>query len=491
MALVVYDSLTQKKTEFVPLNPPDVKIYVCGPTVYDLLHVGNFRGPIVFNFIRNWLESHKYKVTYHCNFTDVDDKIIDRAQKDSVSPLDLAEKYIGEYKTDYARLGLKPQDLNPKVTESMPEIISMIETLIQNQKAYQVGSDVNFSIRSFSEYGKLSHRNPDDMKTAVRIDKDERKKDPLDFALWKSAKPGEPSWKSPWGEGRPGWHIECSAMIQKNLGETIDIHGGGLDLVFPHHENEIAQSEGATGKPFVKYWLHWNMINFGGAKMSKSLGNIRTGRGFMEQYTAEVLKYMMLTVHYRSTLDLSEESVHQSLAGLARIYSALALADSILEIRTASGGASVGLSATSPISEACNSAWTRATEAFDDDFNTAEALARLFEIVRLFNSKVRHGQKMTPETVAIARDFKEFTSRFGRLMSIFLEKPSDYLRALDDKLLEHMGVARAVVDAKVSERAQARNAKDWKKSDEIRDELTKWGISVFDSATGSLWEVTK
>lgn len=488
MSLQIYNSMTQKKEAFAPLAPPTVKMYVCGPTVYGLLHVGNFRGPIVMNFVRNWLEALGYQVTYHANFTDVDDKIIDRANKDKVPAQELAEKYIGEYRADYKRLGLRPHDLNPKVTESMDEIVEMIGELIKKDKAYVAGADVNYSIRSFKEYGKLSHRNPDDMLTAVRIERDEKKKDPLDFALWKAAKPGEPSWPSPWGPGRPGWHIECSAMIHKNLGETIDIHGGGMDLIFPHHENEIAQSEGCTGKVFVKTWMHWNMINFSGAKMSKSVGNIVTGREFMEQYTPEVLKYMTLAVHYRSTLDLSDDSVDLAVSGLARIYSALACADSVLASAKA---ANVAAAENSDVKKAADEAWTKAKESFNDDFNTAEAMARLFEVVRVFNSKVKRGQKATPPLAANARDFKEFIGKFAQLMAIFQESPEAYLRSLDDRLLKRQGLERAAVDAKVAERKKARDAKDFKRSDELRDELVKLGISVADTPEGSFWEVAK
>lgn len=486
MSLKIFNSLTQKKEVFEPLEPGKVKMYVCGPTVYGLLHVGNFRGPIVSHFMRNWLEALGYQVTYHCNFTDVDDKIINRAHEENLSPEEVAEKYIAAYREDYARLGLRPPDKTPRVTETMDEIVEMIEGLIEKQKAYPTNGDVNYSIRSFAEYGKLSHRNPDDMLTAVRIERDEKKKDPLDFALWKSAKPEEPHWPSPWGEGRPGWHIECSAMIRKHLGETIDIHGGGMDLIFPHHENEIAQSEGLTGKTFARYWVHWNMINIGGAKMSKSLGNIRTGRDFMDQYTSEVLKFMTLSAHYRSPLDLSEEAIHQAIAGLARIYSALALAESVLARANGMEPAPA-----SELQKVAEEAWTRATNSFNDDFNTAEALARLFEVVRFFNSKLKRGQKVTPQTLALARDFKEFVGRFGKLMALFQESAEEFLRKLDDRLLEKKNLKREVIDQMVAERSRARAAKDFKRSDELRDELNRMGISVADTAEGSFWEVTK
>ena len=485
MSLHVYNTLSRKREKFEPINAPLVKMYCCGPTVYDLLHVGNFRGVIFYNFVRNWLEEIGYKVTMVYNYTDVDDKIINRATLENIPAEEVAKKYIGEFEKDFNRLKLRAHDLNPKVTDSMDEIKAMIAELIEKQKAYIAGSDVNYSIRAFPDYGKLSGRNPDDLLKAVRIERDEKKKDPLDFALWKAAKPGEPAWESPWGAGRPGWHIECSAMIRKHLGDSIDIHGGGMDLLFPHHENEIAQSEGCSGKHFVKYWIHNNMINFGGAKMSKSVGNIRSARDFMDEFGPEILKYMMLSVQYRSTLDLGPEAMDHAIAGLARIYSALAMAESILldakDVKPVSGS----------FRKTLDEAWTKATEAFNEDFNTAEGIAKLFEVVRQFNGKVRRGIKITPEIVGICSELTEFVSRYGRLMALFAEPPAEFLRSLDDRLLERKGLKREKIDQLVAERGQARLAKDFAKSDELRKALTDKGISVSDLANGSYWEVTK
>ena len=274
MSLKIYNSQSKQLEEFKPIDPKHVKMYVCGPTVYNFLHVGNFRGVVVFNMVRNWLESLGYKVTYALNFTDVDDKIINRANELGMTPSELSEKYIAEYKKDFAAIGLRPHDMNPKVTEHMDDILNMVTTLIDKKAAYEAQGDVLYSIESFKDYGKLSGRHTEDLLAGARVEVDEKKRNPMDFALWKAAKPGEISWPSPWGPGRPGWHIECSAMIKNIFGEQIDIHGGGMDLIFPHHENEIAQSEGCTGKHFVKYWMHNNMLNFGGQKMSKSLGNL-------------------------------------------------------------------------------------------------------------------------------------------------------------------------------------------------------------------------
>ena len=327
MELKIYNTLTQKKEVFKSLTPNKVNMYVCGPTVYGLLHVGNFRGAIFFNVVRNWLEHLDYEVSYIYNYTDVDDKIINRAKEEGCEAHDISEKYIAEFEKDFKALSLKPHTKNPKVTDHMAEIISMIEKLIDNKKAYISSSgEVLYHIESFQDYGKLSHRNPDDLLAGARVEVDTNKKNPLDFVLWKPAKPKEPSWESPWGEGRPGWHIECSAMNHAILGDTIDIHGGGVDLVFPHHENELAQSEGTTGKVFARYWMHNNLITFAGQKMSKSLGNIKTARDFLKEYDGEILKYLILSVQYRSLSDFSIENIQNAIKGLGRVYSALSVA---------------------------------------------------------------------------------------------------------------------------------------------------------------------
>lgn len=484
MSLQIYNTLTRIKEKFEPLAPPLVQIYLCGPTVYDFLHVGNFRGPIFYNFMANWLEESGYKIRFVQNYTDVDDKIINRANQEGVKSEEIAHKYMEEYKKDFQSLKLRAHDLNPTVTGSMDAIVAMIKRLIDQGKAYQSGGDVNYSIEAFQDYGKLSNRRPEDLLEGVRIEKDEKKKSPLDFALWKSAKPGEPEWPSPWGPGRPGWHIECSAMVKQHLGDQIDIHGGGMDLIFPHHENEIAQSEGATGKPFAKYWVHYNMINFGGAKMSKSLGNVMKGREFIETYHPEILKYMMLSVHYRSTMDLSEDSIHQSISGLARIYSALASAEDLL-------GVEGPIEGKSSLSTAADKAWEEAQRAFNDDLNTAEAISKLFEVVRQFNGLVKRGQKSTPALRGHAVVLMNLVERYGKLMSLFKEPPERFLATLDDQLLKQMKLNREEVESLVEMRRQARANKDFKRSDDIRDQLAKMGISVADTPNGMEWEVTK
>lgn len=483
MSLKIYSTLSRQTEEFKPLTPGEVKIYVCGPTVYNFLHVGNFRGVVFFNLVRNWLEEIGYKVQYALNFTDVDDKIIARANEMGQAAGDVSELYIAEYKKDFAALGLRPHDFNPKVTEHMDGIRAVISKLIENKNAYQVDGDVNYSVSSFDGYGKLSGRKVEDQQAGSRIDVDEKKHNAEDFALWKSAKAGEISWPSPWGPGRPGWHIECSAMIKDIFGDRIDIHGGGMDLIFPHHENEIAQSEGCTHKQFVNYWMHWNMINFGAQKMSKSLGNIVSMREFLEVNPAEVYKWMMLNVHYRSVSDFSDDSIGRAVTGLARIYSALAVAESYLtpDVATTDAG----------FEKIVEGAWDKVVNALNDDFGTPEVFATLFEVTRQFNNQVRRGLKVNPVIQGKALAYRNFVHRVGALMSLFQQPAQAFLQDLDNRLLVQMKIERSAVEALVAERAAARAAKDFVKSDEVRAKLTEMGISVSDTPEGSFWEVTK
>lgn len=484
MGIVVYNSLSHKKEPFVPLNPGQVNMYLCGPTVYDLLHVGNFRGAITFNLLRNWFEYRGLKVTFVYNYTDVDDKIIDRAKTEKVSSSEISEKYIKEFEKDFNALKLKKHSHNPKVTQFIDPIIELIERLIKNGKAYAVDGDVYFDVHAFPTYGKLSHKNLEDLEAGVRIEVDSRKKHPADFALWKKSKEGEPKWPSPWGEGRPGWHIECSAMASSLLGEQIDIHGGGLDLIFPHHENEVAQSEGASGKQFAKYWMHNNMLNFGSQKMSKSLGNVRTARSFMEEFHPEILKYLMLSAHYRSVLDFSPVAIENIISALARIYSAMALAQ-----KAASQPAD--LKAPDDFAKTVAAARAGVEEAFDDDINTPEALAKLFDVVRAFNNVVRTPGPVNPKKAATAQAFLEFTAWLGGLMSLFAEPPQVFLTFLDDMLLRKKSLKRDDINRLVEERSRARTSKNFAKADELRNQLAQMGIQVQDSAQGSEWEVAK
>ena len=483
MALEIYNSQSKKLETFVPLQPGQVKMYVCGPTVYNFLHVGNFRGVVVFNLVRNWLEHLGYKVTYALNFTDVDDKIINKAHELGQTPMEVSEKYIAEYKKDFAALGLRPHDLNPKVTEHMDGILEMVKKLIENKKAYETQGDVMYSIDAFDGYGKLSGRVTEELQAGARVTVDDKKRSPYDFALWKSAKAGEISWPSPWGPGRPGWHIECSAMIHQIFGDQIDIHGGGMDLMFPHHENEIAQSEGCTGKAFVKYWMHNNMLNFGGQKMSKSLGNIVTMREFLELYNAELYKWMILTVHYRTMSDFSDAAVERAVSSLARIYSALAMAESYLspEVQVEDAG----------FAKITAEAWAQVEKALNHDFATPEVVAAVFEVVRQFNNQVRRGLKANPAVQGKSLAFANFIKKVGSFMALFQEPAQSYLISLDDMLLKKLNISRDQVDALVAERSKVREAKDFAKSDELRAQLTQMGISVSDTPSGSFWEVTK
>lgn len=481
MGIQVYNSKSQMKEEFVPLESGKVKMYVCGPTVYDLLHVGNFRGAIFFNLVRNWFEKRGYQVSFVYNYTDVDDKIINRANEDGVPAHEISQKYIMEFEADFNSLKLRKHTRNPRVTEFIEQIVQFVEGLIKNGKAYEVDGDVYYDVHSYPSYGELSHKNLEDLESGVRIEVDSRKNHAADFALWKKAKKGEPSWPSPWSEGRPGWHIECSAMIKGILGDSIDIHGGGMDLLFPHHENERAQSEGLTNKPFVKYWMHNNMLQFGNQKMSKSLGNVRTGRSFLKEFHPEILKYLMLSAHYRSILDFSPASIDNVIAALARFYSAMSWAGKISDAKAAVPAA---------FEQLLSSASQGIEAALDDDFNTPEAFARMFEVIRQVNLQLRTS-KQTLEKGAVAGAFLAWIRQWGELMSLFQEPPQDFLRFLDDMLLKKKDLKREDIDKLVRERGEARAQKNFNRADELRAQLTAHGISVHDTPHGSDWEVAK
>ncbi len=484
-SLIVYNSLSKKKEVFQPLIAGQVKMYCCGPTVYDLVHVGNFRGAIFYNFVRHWLEYLGYKVTFVYNYTDVDDKIIRRARDEKVSCESVSEKYIQEFEKDFFALGLKRHDHNPRVTNHIDEIISMIQVLIEKKIAYVVDGEVLYSINAFNGYGKLSGRNPEELIAGARVDIDQRKRNPLDFALWKPSKEEEPSWPSPWGPGRPGWHIECSAMVRKILGDEIDIHGGGSDLIFPHHENEIAQSEGCTGHILSRYWIHNNMFTFSGQKMSKSLGNVWKAREFLEEYNAEIFKYMVLSVHYRSLSEFSETTADLAIKALARVYSFLALASHLIK-------ESEGESAThEDVDSRIKNHWEKIESALNDDFGTPEAFAQMFEVVREFNQQFRRGMKLSPKLKGAIQSYLAFMQRLGSIFSLFQQNPHQFLMELDDRLLKKKNLQRGEIDRLVFERQKIREAKDFKKADELRVQLASLGIQVADTPQGSFWEVQK
>jgi cysteinyl-tRNA synthetase len=479
MALRVYNTLSGSKEEFVPLNPGKVGMYVCGVTVYDHCHIGHARANVVFDMIYRYLQAKGFEVNYVRNYTDIDDKIINRANRDGVAYNEISERFIKEFDSDMARLMLELPTHQPKATEHIPEIIAIVQKLIDKEFAYQSGSDVFFCVEKFDPYLKLSKRNLEDMQAGARIEVDERKRHPMDFALWKGAKPGEPYWESPWGQGRPGWHIECSAMSMKYLGETFDIHGGGKDLIFPHHENEIAQSEAANGKPFVKYWLHNGFVNINAEKMSKSLGNFFTIKEVLDRYDAEVLRFFLLSAHYRSPIDFSDQNLKDAELGLERIYKALVSIDERL-----SGGEDFAPSEESAeLEEKCQAIAGRFTEAMDDDFNTALALGHLFDVVRSINKVVPVTPKELLERV------KEAVAAISRVLGVCDSNPASFLQRLKDRKTSEMELSVEEIERLIAERAEARKAKNFQRSDEIRNQLLERDIVLLDTAQGTTWKV--
>jgi cysteinyl-tRNA synthetase len=479
MALRVYNTLSGSKEEFVPLTPGKVGMYVCGVTVYDNCHIGHARANVVFDMIYRYLGAKGLEVSYVRNYTDIDDKIINRANREGVPYQVISERYIAEFDTDMARLALRLPTFQPKATDNIPEIITLVEKLIEKGFAYQSGSDVNFCVEKFDGYLKLSKRNLEDMQAGARIEVDERKQHPMDFALWKGAKPGEPYWESPWGNGRPGWHIECSAMSMKFLGESFDIHGGGKDLIFPHHENEIAQAEAATGKPFVKYWLHNGFVNINAEKMSKSLGNFFTIKEVLERYDAEVLRFFLLSAHYRSPIDFSDQNLKDAELGLERIYNALACIDERLQ--TPSEMASSPES--SELEEKCSALPGRFTEAMDDDFNTALALGHVFDLIRAINKGLPFA---TDELLARV---KQEVANIAGVLGVCNSQPAAFIERIKARKTQDMEIPVQEIEQLIAERAEARKAKNFKRGDEIRDLLLEKNIVLLDGAQGTTWKV--
>jgi cysteinyl-tRNA synthetase len=492
MPLRVYNTLTGKKEEFVPLVPGKVSMYVCGVTVYDHCHIGHARANVVFDVIYRYLLHSGYDVNYVRNYTDVDDKIINRANREGVDFREITERFIAEFDRDMAQLGVAVPTHQPRATEHIDDIIRIVASLVEKGFAYQAGGDIYFSIGKYNEYLKLSRRNLDDMKAGARIEVDERKSHPMDFVLWKEAKPGEPSWDSPWGKGRPGWHIECSAMSMRFLGATIDIHGGGKDLVFPHHENEIAQSEAATGRPFVRYWLHNGFVNINSEKMSKSLGNFFTIREVLERYDAEALRFFLLTAHYRSPLDFSDQNMKEAEAGLDRIYTALAAMD---ELGVGAGGhagkidAKLLKEAEKELLEKAEVFGERFREAMDDDFNTAQVLGNIFDLVRAVNRALAEGGKPSKALKAVLSKARVALEEAGDVLGILRTRPDDYLEKARERKLAELGITREEIEALIEERAAARKAKDFARGDQIRDSLLARNIVLLDSPQGTKWRI--
>ena len=456
----IYNSKTRRKEEFVPIHPGEARIYACGPTVYNYFHVGNARPFIVFDVLRRYLEHRGYKVTFVQNFTDIDDKMIRRANEEGISVKELGDRFIAEYYKDAQALGIRPATVHPRATEHIPQIIALVQKLIDKGLAYEVNGDVYFDTAAFPSYGCLSGQNLEDLEAGARVDVDSAKKNPADFAVWKAQKPGEPAWSSPWGMGRPGWHIECSAMSMAYLGETFDIHCGGKDLLFPHHENEVAQSEGATGKPYVHYWMHNGFINVNNEKMSKSLGNFFTVRGILKEFDAEDVRMFMLSAQYRSPINFSREMIAQAHASLSRLYTARDQMSFLLEHAQ-----------DRPLNETeqafvdrIKTYADRFDNAMDDDLNTADAIGALFEIVRDANVTLTADSSKAAIDTAL-NTLTSLCDVLGLMMKKGGELPAD-IQALADS------------------RAQARKDRDWKKSDELRDQLKSLGYIVEDTKEG-------
>lgn len=462
----IYNTLTRKKEEFIPIEPGKVKIYVCGPTVYNFIHIGNARPPIVFDVMRRYFAYRGYEVTYVQNFTDVDDKIIKKAEETGMSVEKVAETFIAAFVEDVRALGIKEADIHPKVTDHIPEIISFIEGLIKKEHAYAAGGDVYFRTTSFAEYGKLSHQNIEELQAGARIEVNDKKENPLDFVLWKGAKPGEIYWESPWGQGRPGWHIECSAMSYKYLGETFDIHGGGHDLTFPHHENEIAQSECLTGHPMARYWMHNGYINIENEKMSKSLGNFILVKDVREKYAPRVVRFFMLSAHYRNPINFSDELLQQATNSFMRIDTAVR---NLTHYLSSAGSEAV----TDEQMQRIDSFRQRFIEEMDNDFNTADAITVLFDIVREVNQSMA-GSTLKRE---LAEAYIALFAELGDVLGI----PFGEVDASVD------GPSDEEINALVEERMQARKDKNFARADEIRNQLQELGIILEDTPQGVRW----
>jgi cysteinyl-tRNA synthetase len=465
----IYNTLTRRKEEFVPITPGEAKIYACGPTVYNFIHIGNARPICVFDVLRRYLEYRGMKVTFVQNFTDIDDKIIRKANEEGTDYLTISRRYMDEYRTDAKGLNVRPATFHPLATENIGEIIRIISTLVEKGFAYPApNGDVYFRTRKFPEYGKLSHQPLDDLKAGARIDVGEQKEDAMDFAVWKGSKPGEPSWDSPWGGGRPGWHIECSAMARRYLGETIDIHCGGQDLIFPHHENEIAQSECCNGVPFAHYWMHNGYINVDNHKMSKSLNNFFTVRDVAQKYGYEPIRFLMVASHYRSPINYSAEVIEQCKAALERLYNCR---DNLMfTLGNAPTGKKEGEAEDRKRLSGCRA---RFIEAMDDDLNTADAVTALFELARDINTYLIPGNKSRELYTFALNLYDELAGVLGLLY-----------RKKEQPLDEEIG-------ALIEQRSQARKAKDWATADRIRDELKARHVVLEDTPQGIKWKIVE
>lgn len=488
MALKVYNTLTRRLEDFKPLKEGKVGMYVCGVTVYDSSHIGHARAIIFFDVLYRYLKFLGYDTTYVRNFTDVDDKIIARASREGVSCEEIANRYIKEFYRDFDAIGVQRPNVEPRATEHIQDMIRLISKLVEKGYAYVRDGNVYFSVRKFSQYGKLSCRSTDDMLAGARVEVAEDKEDPLDFALWKKSKEGEPKWESPWGFGRPGWHIECSAMSMKYLGETFDIHGGGQDLIFPHHENEIAQSEAATGKPFVRYWIHNGYLTINREKMSKSLGNFFTIQQILEKYSPDALRYFLLSVHYRKPIDYSDENLESASRAVERIYLSWQDARELLKKLgdELTSSADSGNENTQKFFAELDSIRRDFIEAMDDDLNTAAASGHFFRLVHLMN-QVKDDISLNRRAILTRalEVFEEFRSVLGYPIS----SPEEFLEARINRALKDVGLTREEVERLVKEREQARKARDFKRADEIREFLANRGIILEDTKEKTNWRV--
>ena len=462
----IYNTITRKKEEFVPIDPTEVKMYSCGPTVYDYFHIGNARPFIIFDTMRRYLEYSGYKVKFVQNFTDIDDKMINRANREGITVKELGERFINEYFTDSHALGIHEATVHPKATENIDAIIEIVKKLVDNGYAYNVDGNVYFATKKFKEYGKLSKQPLEDLEAGARIEVGDEKRDPMDFALWKKQKEGEPAWESPWGMGRPGWHIECSAMANKYLGETIDIHSGGQDLIFPHHENEIAQSEAANGKPFANYWMHNGYINIDNKKMSKSLGNFKTVRDIREHYDSEVIRFFMLSAHYRNPINFSDKLMESAKSSVERVYVCLERLDFLLNNAEDRELTEKDIE----LSKKLDDCKVKFISAMDDDLNTADAISAIFEIVYALNTGLSDTDK---NATAIINKGMDLIHELGGVLGLF-EKKVD--KTLDDE-----------IEKLIEERNEARANKNWARADEIRDKLKEMNIVLKDTPTGVQW----
>ncbi|WP_283703266.1 cysteine--tRNA ligase [Clostridium perfringens] len=462
----VYNTLNKKKEEFIPLTPGEVKMYVCGPTVYNFFHIGNGRTFIVFDTIRRYFEYRGFKVDFVQNFTDIDDKMIKKANEEGTTVKRIGDTYIKEYYQDADALNIERATVNPRATEFIGEIIKFVKGLVDKGYAYEVDGDVYFSTKKFEGYGKLSGQNIEDLQSGARISVDERKKDPMDFAIWKAQKPGEPAWNSPWGMGRPGWHIECSCMAKKLLGETIDIHAGGSDLKFPHHENEIAQSEALTGEPFARYWLHSAFVNVNNEKMSKSLNNFFTAREILERYDADVIRFLMLSAHYRQQLNFSEDLLESAKASVERIYNAIGNLENLIdEVSREEMNEEE-----KAYLESLNKYKEKYIEKMDDDFNTADAIMAIFDLIKDTNTNIT-----IDSSKELAQKALELIRELGAPLGMFQKSTK--------------GNLEEEIEALIAKRQQARKDRDFALADKIRDELKDRGIVLEDTPQGVRWKM--